>query len=463
MSTATATGAVGGGTLHEQARALVDEAFAGLSVTVPGGTTTAPLAFPELRRGARRGGRTGRVRNLTLVDIGDGTLLWREPIRDSALLGPRRRGAVAPGPPGEVIHSVPVEELEPNKVVEFLHGVDAKLTPNQGLRRLSWDAAHGEFAFEPVAGYPGGPSRAPIAAATRRVLLIVHGTFSNGDHIADQLRQTEPAGFFAWAKSNYDEVFSFDHPTLSVSPLLNALDLARLFAEAKVPVDVICHSRGGLVVRWWLEAFAGASVGPRRAVFVASPLGGTSLASPPKLRAAIDLFTSVGSFLKTAGTAASAYLPFMTVAVGLLTVFTSVTGLVANTPLADAAFAMVPGLGGQSRVGNNEELNRLHAGAVTSLPQYFAVQSDFRPEAVGWAFWRYFVNLGDRLTSQAAGLVFNQSNDLVVDTRSMTEMLPGKALNPANRVLDFGNNPDVHHTNYFLQKATVGFFKKVLT
>jgi len=248
---------------------------------------------------------------------------------------------------------------------------------------------------------------------------------------------------------------------MSVSPVLNALDLARLFGEVKLPVDVICHSRGGLVVRWWLEAFGGAAVGPRRAVFVGSPLGGTSLASPPKLRAAIDLFTSVGSYLKSATEIASVYAPFMTVATGLLTVFTSVTGLVANTPMADAAFAMVPGLGGQSRVGNNEELNRLHGGELTRLPQYFAVQSDFQPDPVGWKFWNYFVRIGDRLTSGAAGLVFNQANDLVVDTRSMAEMLPGWSLNPS-RILDLQTNARVYHTNYFAQPDVVQFFKDSL-
>jgi len=142
-------------------------------------------------------------------------------------------------------------------------------------------------------------------------------------------------------------------------------------------------------------------------------------------------------------------------------VFTSVTGLVANTPMADAAFAMVPGLGGQSRVGNNEELNRLHGGELTRLPQYFAVQSDFRPDPVGWKFWNYFVRIGDHLTSGAAGLVFNQANDLVVDTRSMAEMLPGWSLNPS-RILDLQANARVYHTNYFAQPDVVQFFKDSL-
>jgi hypothetical protein len=400
------------------------------------------------------------MRNLTLVDVGDGTLLWREPTGDSVRAAPKHRGAaIAAAPPVEIVHNVPIEELEPNKVIEFLQSVDLKLTPNQGLRRVTWDYAAKKVAIGPVET----SSRAPITGGNRRVLLIVHGTFSNGDQIAGQLEQVESdAGFYRWATANYDEIFSFDHPTLSVSPVLNALDVARLFGTASVPVDVICHSRGGLVVRWWLEAFGGAAVGPRRVIFVGSPLGGTSLASPPKLRAALDLFTNVGSYLKAAGKAASFYAPFMTVAVGLLTVFTSVTGALANTPLADAAFALVPGLGGQSRVANNEELNRLHGGDRTKLPQYFAVQSAFQPDPVGWRFWNYFVHIGSHVSTGAAGLVFNQANDLVVDTRSMTEMLPGWSLDPATRVCDLGTNPDVYHTNYFVQTRVVEFFKKTL-
>jgi hypothetical protein len=420
------------------------------------------MPVAKRRRATRPGGHTGRKRQLTLVDVGDGTLLWREALRDSALAGPRRRGAVAPGPPGEVVHTVDIEELAPNQVIEFLQRLDLKLTPSQSLRRITWNDKRKEYKFERAAEYSGGLARAPVDPAAKRVLLIVHGTFSNGDSIAGQLAGIErDAGFFKWATSHYDQVYSFDHPTLSVSPVLNALDLARLFEPIKVPVDVICHSRGGLVVRWWLEAFGGATVGPRRVVFVGSPLGGTSLASPPKLRAAVDLFTTVATHLKMASKLTALYLPFMEVAVGLLTVFTSITGLIANTPMVDAAAAMIPGLGGQSRVGNNEELNRLHGGDVSRLPEYFAVQSDFRPESAGWAFWKNFVNLGDRLKSGAATLVFNQANDLVVDTRSMTEMLPGFSLK-LTRVCDFGTNDQIHHTNYFIQPKVVQFFKDKL-
>ena len=194
-------------------------------------------------------------------------------------------------------------------------------------------------------------------------------------------------------------------------------------------MDVICHSRGGLVVRWWLEAFGGMNVGPRRVVFVAAPLGGTSLAAPARLRNAIDLFTTVGAHLRAIGQETAVYLPFMNVAVALLSIFTAVTGGMARTPLADAAFALVPGLGGMSRVSNNPELDRLDADQPV-VPQYFAITSNFRMEKVGWKFWKVFDDPARRIAEAVGGQVFGQDNDLVVDTRSMTYLAHGFGLKP---------------------------------
>ena len=243
------------------------------------------------------------------------------------------------------VADVPVEVLAPNKIVEKLTEWDAKLTPSRGLRR--WTKAAG---FDPIGAVPSVTTNRD--GSPGKTLLIVHGTFSNSEAIFGQFDKIEAdSGFLVWAASTYQHVLTFDHPTLSVSPVLNAIDLTRLFADVPTPVDVICHSRGGLVVRWWLEAFGGAKIGPRPVVFVASPLGGTSLASPAKLREAFNLFTTVGSYLRDAGEVASIFAPFMTIAVGLMQVFVSVTGVVANTPLADLFFSAIPGLGSMSRVG----------------------------------------------------------------------------------------------------------------
>jgi hypothetical protein len=44
------------------------------------------------------------------------------------------------------------------------------------------------------------------------------------------------------------------------------------------------------------------------------------------------------------------------------------------------------------------------------------VRSDLKPEDPGWEFWKYFVNIGERAKAWGADLVFEEANDLVVDT-----------------------------------------------
>ena len=86
----------------------------------------------------------------------------------------------------------------------------------------------------------------------------------------------------------YKDIVFFEHATLAVSPIVNALELGRFFAMPADRIDVIAHSRGGLVVRWWLEGFGKSlslkPLAPVRAVLVGSPLNGTSLAAPDKLK-----------------------------------------------------------------------------------------------------------------------------------------------------------------------------------
>jgi hypothetical protein len=390
-------------------------------------------------------------RKMVLIDKGDGVLEWRDPETEGAWGTPRRGTGDLPMGQTPLIE-ISNEILGPNEIVAKLTEWDGRLTPNQGLRRWAKDTK----AFEPISTVPQtiDPNGKPGG-----ILLFIHGTFSNSEAIFGQLDGIErDAEFFKWAYRKYEHILAFDHPTLSVSPVINGLDLARLFADVKGPVDVICHSRGGLVARWWLEAFAGASAGPRRVVFVASPLGGTSLASPPKLRDALTLFTTVGGHLKSMSAATSVFLPFTTVAVALLQVFQVVTGTLARTPMADLFFSAVPGLGGMSRVGNSSELDRLQGGSLR-LPQYFAVRSDFRMASAGWRFWRIFENPELRAAQWGANQVFDQANDLVVDNRSTIELFKGKGLHP-DRCLTFDQNGEVFHTNYFtMRKVTDAFIK----
>ena len=69
----------------------------------------------------------------------------------------------------------------------------------------------------------------PIVPGKGRVLLFVHGTFSETSAILDQLQATDDGRrFLSDAASKYDALLAFDHPTISVSPMLNAFDLQKL-------------------------------------------------------------------------------------------------------------------------------------------------------------------------------------------------------------------------------------------
>jgi hypothetical protein len=396
------------------------------------------------QRRRRRSGEPDPIGSLALVRDPNGVLWWSEGVAARALPGRRRRGAARPAIAidGEVVDQFHFAKLEPNRISKYLGDLDDRLTPRQGLRRLQ-----------------GGSWVATTPPAGKRLLVFVHGTFSNNDNLLASIAAgSGGAGFLARLERHYDAVLAFDHPTLSVSPVLNAFDLASALAFHSGDIDVIAHSRGGLVVRWWLEAFRDAPKGRHRAVLVGSPLGGTSLASPARLRAAMSLLTNYGNALKLAGQALSIFTPFLWIPVALLRIATSITGAVAKTPVLDAAIGIVPGLAAQSRAGGNAELDRLKQNRHGKLAEYFAIRSNFEPADVGWRFWRFFRK--DRLKDAAADFLFDGPNDLVVDTASMTELGPKQLA--ASRLHDFRRSATVHHTNYFEQKETLRFIASKL-
>ena len=79
-----------------------------------------------------------------------------------------------------------------------------------------------------------------------RALLFVHGTFSSCDAFHD----LPPAVMEELSARYGGRLFAFDHPTLSDDPAANAeYLLAQLPAGTSLTVDIVCHSRGGLVAR----------------------------------------------------------------------------------------------------------------------------------------------------------------------------------------------------------------------
>lgn len=398
---------------------------------------TETIAEKRRRRGQPR---PSGLATVALVRA-DGVLRWTYQ-RPPSRVGPRRsRFRAARMVAAKPVTEFSFQEVPPNAVIEKLQQLDASLTPNQGLRR--WQAGRLTMIKEPQ--------------PTTRALLLIHGTFSKSDVFFDELQAT-PAGkaFLAAAEARYKQILAFEHPTLSVSPVLNALDLERALGAFKGELDVVCHSRGGLVAGWWLRT---GLRNVKRLICVGSPLEGTSLAAPARIKVSLDYVANVadaiGAAAKLAGGFAPPLAPLLGMAAGLMGVIGGALSVAARTPLVDAGVAIVPGLAAQSRVANNQELLRLQRDPWPTQPAIYAVRSDFEPvdpEAKWWEFWRRWNRPLLTLADRAADRIFTEANDLVVDNATMVRAV--KEL-PESHVFSFKTNGRVHHCNYFAQPETV--------
>jgi len=405
-----------------------------------------PIAQRRRRRNAGLGDPVG-VASLMVNE--DGVLFWHLGDINGVPSGRRRmRRGVPDAPDGEIVELYHFDKLEPNAVNTLLRKHDADLNDHQGLSELTLKkvGAAGQAVQRSALTVP--------PKGKKKRLLFVHGTFSKTEAFFAGMEAMAggPAGIKTLFR-RYDQVLAFDHPTLSVSPVMNAFDLARLLAGIDGPLDIVAHSRGGLVARWLLDGYGLNGSGPYRAVLVGSPLAGTSLASPPRLRSALSVMSNFGTALKLSGAAAVVYAPFLSVPLALLRIASSVLTLTAKTPIVDAAVTAIAGLHGQSRIADHPELTRLRAVKLVRPPEYFVVRSNFETDDPGWRFWRWFRK--DTLRDAGSDLVFPGPNDLVVDTDSMSDIPNVKIA--ASSVKDFGTTDLVHHTSYFGQPGTLDF------
>jgi hypothetical protein len=95
-----------------------------------------------------------------------------------------------------------------------------------------------------------------------------------------------------------NRVFGYDHPTLSVDPLENARDLAARLPP-NTPIDILCHSRGGLVTRALLQhpklEKARENLKIRNVIFMGAANEGSPLAEPAHLEDLLATFTGMFS------------------------------------------------------------------------------------------------------------------------------------------------------------------------
>lgn len=296
------------------------------------------------------------------------------------------------------------------------------------------------------------------------ILLFVHGTFSStAGGFGDLCATRWGLGFLKVAEKRYDALIGYDHRTLSVDPLENAQGLYAVLQMLKCDepptIDIICHSRGALVVRSLIEKVLPGKPWQaiiRNVVFVGATNVGTELARPENWHSMLDLVTNLALASRKALMLLGA--PHAAVAAGELV--EGVSDFVRY--LVDVAVEeqRVPGLSAMNPEGDFvRDINRTESRALIQQDsQSYAIVSNFRPVLIDGERHepREFPRrLALMMANGFVGALMKQrENDLVVNVSSMSSSDTGIGTS-MQAIQDFGSNPLVYHTNYFIQPETV--------
>nr|MCU0635877.1 hypothetical protein [Gemmatimonadaceae bacterium] len=276
-----------------------------------------------------------------------------------------------------------------------------------------------------VGGTLDGAGWASLAQG--RALLFLHGTFSRS-HLAFG---TLPSDVMTELAHCYGgRLFAFDHFTLSHDPKEN---IRRFLAEVPdgtaLDVDIVCHSRGGLVARMLSEQLAQYALGGRRlrvgqVVFVGSPNAGTGLADPQHVGAFLDVITNLVNVIPSGG-------------VG------DVLGMVLGV-LKQVAVGAMAGLDGLMSMDPDGDFAKwLQAGRPLDGTRYRAIAANVTPVDPGLKRFLFRRGLGQLLAG---------ANDLVVPTESVYGAAAGAGFPITERHVLEGNEA-VSHTQYFADRS----------
>ncbi|MEV7038326.1 alpha/beta hydrolase [Amycolatopsis sp. NPDC051061] len=243
-------------------------------------------------------------------------------------------------------------------------------------------------------------------------LVFVHGTFSTSAAFTGL-----HADFAQWHAGYRGRLLLFDHPTVATTPAENARWLLDCLPDDRVStVDVVTHSRGGLVARQLVRQPASDRIRMRRLVQVASPNAGTKLASPENLSSLVDAFTNLLSLIPDA--AGGVALPGVFEVVKQLAVgaLSDLDGLAAMDPADEALRAL------------ND--------ADAQMAAVHAITSDYEPAEDA--------SLAQRTLDTIVDALFASGNDLVVPFTGMSNAGKFVVADPFAVT-----EPSVSHCGYF--------------
>lgn len=378
-----------------------------------------------------------------LYEAEDGTLSWHLPERTTASGITRGGGMLTYRIPREVVRPAPGEGADDGqrgvlgavgkkilKVLVFKIVDEASQYVGDKLAR-HFEAKHRPYrlrAFTPGDfATPSTDSLGPAGIqrmAEDRALLFVHGTASTSHGGFGRI----PPEDFAELHQRYGErVFAFDHPTVSASPVENVAWLAEQLeplGERRLTVDIVCHSRGGLVSRLLAEQpdRLGGKVDVGRLVMVATPNAGTELAHPERLTHLLNRLTSLLQLVPSNGVTDSLDVILAVVKQVAIGAFKGLDGLMSMNPEGDFL---------------RDVLNK----PSTSSAQYFVAAANFEPPN-GSPLLRV---ARDHVTDVVFG---STHNDLVVPTSGVFDV-PGASRFPVVERLVFEAPDGVDHSGYW--------------
>lgn len=285
--------------------------------------------------------------------------------------------------------------------------------------------------------------------AGERALLFIHGTFSRVATGFAGLAADAP--FLAALATRYgNHIYGFDHPTVASGVATNVMQLYDRLGPGMHTVDIVCHSRGGLVARalrdlgpdqlkarFGIDAEIGeygdelrkwgqkwtppedVTVRVERIFFAGTPNNGTILAQPTHLNPYLDILMTATNLLPDF------------VDIGADAILSTAKLLLNET------MPKLPGLNDQRPGSGLLQQLRPQPAARDA-----AVSANYEPPPGLQAVMR--------AANLSADLLFNlAANDLVVPTNGVTEWPDG--IFAADRCKTFDRGDAVHHCNLFQQ------------
>ncbi len=411
----------------------------GLTATTREGAPALELAVPHLQRGAAYA-----VLYTDEADVSRWIMPENPPDAAVAAGAPvvfnlPRQSAPTPPPAGDGTQTRGAGTKLGRRLVRVVAWAGAPLLgPAVRAAAQAWEEVKRPYGLHRVTpdGYSADPVFAQPAAWSElgagRALLQLHGSYSSSEASFAALGR-EALGTLA---SRYPAgVFAFNHPSLHHAPQENVqFFLDQLPPDVSLDLDVMTHSRGGLVGRELVRRLGelrgqGRAVQVRRALLVASPNQGTILTDPQN---GIDLLDRYTNLLTDLPDSVYTYVLEGLLAVVKLTAF--------------IALAELPGL--NCLPPNNPYLQGLNDAAVATNggAEFYAISADFTPDAPG-----LLARLGKLAGDKFIDSVFGSANDVVVPTLggyAAGAHTGGFPLDEAHHAI-FSGAARVHHSNYF--------------